>query len=78
MELTSIQQRALEAYHRSRPPQGETCYKWLAQKYKAAGVSPHHLKQLEKLGYLVRAEGDSRNWYTVINPVPASPSLASV
>jgi len=25
-----------------------------------------NLKQLEKLGYLTRAEGNSRNWYNVV------------
>jgi hypothetical protein len=56
---------------------GETCYKWLPQRYKDTGVNPHHLKQLEKLGYLVRAPGNSRNWYKVVEPMPIQPIRVS-
>src|SRR5262245_26989622 len=77
MELTSLQRLALEACHRAKSEIGETCYKWLAQQYKDQGVNPHHLKQLQKLGYLVRAEGNSRNWYRVVKPVPTSPVTAT-
>jgi hypothetical protein len=66
MELTSLQRLALEACHKSKSEIGETCYKWISHEYKDAGVNPHHLKQLERLGYLVRAEGNSRNWYKVV------------
>jgi hypothetical protein len=66
MELTPLQRLALEACQRSTSPIGETCYKWLPQEYKDAGVNPHHLKQLEGLGYLARAEGNSRNWYKMV------------
>jgi hypothetical protein len=60
----------LEACRFSKSEFGETCYKWLPARYKVAGVKPHHLKQLESLGYLKRAPGNSRNWYTVVEVVP--------
>ena len=47
-------------------------------KHQDAGVNPHHLKQLEKLGYLVRAPGNSRNWYKVVKPMPVCSGVARV
>ncbi len=44
---------------------GEICYKWLPDECKARGVKFQHLRRLEKLGLLTRAEGNSRAWYKV-------------
>ena len=71
MALTPKQRLALKACQEMKTKSGVTCFKWLPQEVKEAGVNPHHLKQLEKLGYLVRAEGNSRNWYKMVNLIPA-------
>jgi len=79
MELTRLQLLALEACQQSKSEMRETCYKWLPRRYKDMGVNPHHLKHLETLGRLLRAEGSSRNWYKMVNPTSpaASASLAN-
>lgn len=70
MPLTHLQQLALNACNATKNQVGDTCFRWLPDSVKVLGVNQFHLKQLEKLGYLKRAEGNSRNWYTVVAQPP--------
>jgi hypothetical protein len=48
------------------PGSATVCYKWIADWYKAQGVAPLHLKELAKLGYLIKAgsvRGGHRAYY---------------
>jgi hypothetical protein len=56
------------------------CYSWLAESFKERGVCPSHLKQLAKLGLIVRVDGSrgGHRAYYRLNPtaaVTASPVL---
>jgi hypothetical protein len=72
MFLTPNLRLALEACHEGKSEADEVCYRWLAQKYKDAGVTFQDLKQLERLGYLVRAPGKTAAWYRVVKPLPVT------
>ncbi len=71
MPLTPLQKLALAACTATKNQVGDTCFRWLPTSVKAMGVNPHHLKQLEKLGLLTRADGNTRNWYRVVNSTSA-------
>jgi hypothetical protein len=71
MRLNSVQKLALEACRESMSPSGDICFNWIAQEYKDKGVTRQHLAELEDRGRLQRIEGQSENWYRVVES-PAS------
>jgi hypothetical protein len=50
------------------------CYSWLDESFKERGVTPWHLKELAKLGLIVRVDGSrgGHRAYYRLNPTAAA------